>query len=99
MLERDIEKLLVSGVKTLEGVAYKFVSPGNAGVPDRIVLLPGGIVEFVELKTSTGKPTSLQLRQAERICRLGCSVHILYGKAGVKQFLEDVEKKVKGNVV
>ena len=50
MKERDIEVLLRDGVKQLGGKAYKWVSPGNAGVPDRIVILPGGKVIFVELK-------------------------------------------------
>ena len=40
--ERDIEELLVSAVKSVHGVAYKFISPGHAGVPDRLVILPGG---------------------------------------------------------
>jgi len=33
--ESEIEARLVRGVKALGGVAYKFVSPGNVGVPDR----------------------------------------------------------------
>ena len=44
MLEREIEKKLVDGVRKLGGRAYKFVSPGNDGVPDRIVVLPGRVL-------------------------------------------------------
>ena len=40
MLEKEIEKILVTEVKKLGGKAYKFVSPGNSGVPDRIVIFP-----------------------------------------------------------
>ena len=40
MLEKDIERKLVAGVKRSGGKAYKFVSPGNVGVPDRIVIWP-----------------------------------------------------------
>ena len=47
MAEKDIERFLVNGVKKLGGVAYKFVSPGNAGVPDRLIVMPGGRVYFV----------------------------------------------------
>ena len=50
MLEREIEKKLVDGVRKLGGRAYKFVSPGNDGVPDRIVVLPGRAPKFIELK-------------------------------------------------
>ena len=47
MLEKDIEKILVNEVKKLGGRAYKWVSPGNDGVPDRIVILPGMRPAFV----------------------------------------------------
>ena len=50
ILEKDIEKRLVREVKKLGGLCLKWVSPGNSGVPDRIVLMPGGKAIFVELK-------------------------------------------------
>ena len=50
MRESELEARLVRGVKAAGGVAYKFVSPGSVGVPDRLVVLPGGKVVFVELK-------------------------------------------------
>ena len=50
MLERDIEQKLRVGVKRLGGLCLKFVSPGFIGVPDRIILLPGAVMAFVELK-------------------------------------------------
>ena len=55
MRESDIERRLVQGVKKLDGRAYKFVSPGNIGVPDRLVGLPGGVVLFVEEKAPDGR--------------------------------------------
>ena len=60
MREKDIEKILVNEVRKLGGWAYKWVSPGNDGVPDRIVFLPGRPPVFVELKTETGKLSALQ---------------------------------------
>ena len=59
MRERDVEKILVGEVKRLGGRAYKWVSPGNDGVPDRIVIFPGRKPVFVELKTETGKLSPL----------------------------------------
>ena len=53
-LERDIERALVGMVKSHGGMAMKWVCPGWAGVPDRIVLLPGGKIIFVELKRPKG---------------------------------------------
>ena len=52
MRERDVERYLRERVKQLGGRAYKFVSPGNNGVPDRIVMLPGGKLFFVELQAT-----------------------------------------------
>ena len=60
MKEREVEKMLVDGIRKLGGRAFKWVSPGNDGVPDRIVVLPGLPAIFVELKTITGRLTSLQ---------------------------------------
>lgn len=85
--EKRVEALLVSGVKRMGGVAYKFVSPGNSGVPDRIVLMPGGMVYFVELKRKTGQLTTLQKRQIGRLQDMGCRVTVLRGIGDVRNFL------------
>ena len=63
MLEKQIERKLVREVKNLGGVAYKFISPGSSGVPDRIVILPGENPIFVELKTEVGKVTDFHKRR------------------------------------
>lgn len=91
MTEKDIEKFLVAGVKKLGGKAYKFVSPGNAGVPDRLIVMPGGKVYFAELKTERGMPTILQYRQMDQLFSLGCDVSLLQGREQVKRFLEKLE--------
>lgn len=94
MLEKDIEKYLTSEVKRLGGIAYKFVSPGNDGVPDRMVLLPGGRITFIELKTETGRPTKIQERQIERMRALGQDARIVYGMEQVKEFLREARDAV-----
>ena len=87
-LERNIERKLVHGVKALGGIAYKWVSPGNTGVPDRIVIFPDGKIEFVELKTETNKPTPLQLAQMKRLKQRNCVVYILRGEKAVNEYLD-----------
>lgn len=87
MKENTIEVYLRDRVKTLGGKAYKFVSPGNAGVPDRIVLFPGGMIAFVELKAPGKKPTALQEVQQKKISSMGFKVFTLDSKAGVDDFI------------
>lgn len=90
MREHDVEKWLVAEVKRLGGRAYKWTSPGNDGVPDRIVILPGRPPIFVELKTDRGRLTALQNVQIGRLRDLGQDVRVLYGMDGVSRFLEEV---------
>ena len=58
-------------------MAAKWVSPGMAGVPDRIVFLPGGRIIFVELKRPGEKPTPLQNRIIEMLRELGADVRVV----------------------
>lgn len=89
MKESAVEKRLCAGVKRRGGWALKFVSPGAAGVPDRIVIMPGKIY-FVELKTETGTRTQLQIAQQDKLRALGMDVRTLYGAAQVKTFLDEL---------
>lgn len=90
MLEREVEKKLVDGVRRMGGRAYKFVSPGNDGVPDRIVVLPDTSPMFVELKTESGRLSRLQKVQITRLENLGQNVRVLYGAKDVENFLEEM---------
>lgn len=72
--EKSIEDYLRLRVKQAGGRAYKFVSPGNAGVPDRLAILPGGRIAFVELKAPGKKPTVLQQKKIQELRSLGVLV-------------------------
>ncbi|MEG0379643.1 MAG: VRR-NUC domain-containing protein [Eubacterium sp.] len=89
MREKDMEQVLVGEVKKLGGRAYKWTSPGNDGVPDRIVIFPYQRPIFVELKTDVGKLSTLQKIQCERLSNLGQPVVIVRGIHGVSQFFQD----------
>lgn len=91
MRERDIESYLVREVKKLGGRAYKWVSPGNDGVPDRIVIMPNKPPVFVELKTRDGQMTDLQRVQLKRLLSLGQDVLVLYGKEDVEHFIKELK--------
>ena len=85
MLEKAIELKFVKAVKARGGIALKLVCPGFAGMPDRIVLMPGGRVCFVELKSTGKRPRPLQLAR-HRILRL----------MGFRVFVIDDEKQIGG---
>ncbi len=99
MLEKDIERNPVAGVHKLGGAAYKFVSPGQDGVPDRLVILPRGRIIFVELKTVSGRASSLQIVQQRRLKALGCDVRMLFGPDQVDDFLREVGEEVRRHEV
>jgi len=90
LLERDIERYLVRRVAERGGVAYKWVSPGRVGVADRIVLLPGNVVWFVELKTPTGKLSPLQQVFAADMRRMGMNYIVIRSKGEVDELLQRV---------
>lgn len=94
--EKDIEAYLREQVKALGGRAYKFVSPGNAGVPDRLVCLPRGKVIFVELKAPGKKPTALQTVQHRKLRELGFTVFVVSSKEGVGEFVKYCEEAMLG---
>lgn len=91
MIEKEVEKFLVREVKKIGGISFKFISPGNAGVPDRIVILPNGRVVFAELKTDKGKLTKLQEVQIKKISDLGADARVLRGIEGVKEFINEIQ--------
>lgn len=71
MLEKDIEAHLRDRAKAMGGKAYKFISPGNDGMPDRLVCLPGGRIAFVETKAPGKKSTPLQLKKQAELRAMG----------------------------
>lgn len=74
MLEKQIEEKLRKSIKAMGGLCLKWVSPGYTGVPDRIVLLPGGRIIFVELK-APGKKERPRQRYVQSVLKgLGFTV-------------------------
>lgn len=86
MLEKYLERVFVTRVKSLGGTAEKFTSPGRRSVPDRLVTLPGGVIVFVELKAPGRKPTAAQLKDHDRRMTLGCDVRVIDSIEAVNAF-------------
>ena len=91
MRESEIEKKLVALVQARGGLARKFTSPNQKGVPDRIVIWYGGEIHFIEVKRSDGKLTGLQKLEQEKLETRGCTVLTLYGIAGVKEYITAID--------
>ncbi len=90
MRESKIEKSLKDRVQDMGGIALKFVSPGMAGVPDRIVLIPNGKVVFVELKAPGKTIRPLQLKRKSQLEHLGFKVYLIDSLQGVDSFVKEV---------
>ena len=91
-LEKDIEKKLGNEIKKLGGLYYKFVSPSLPGVPDRIVIMPGGRVIFVELKTETGRLAAIQKFILGEMQKRDADVRVIKGWPAAQAFLEELKK-------
>lgn len=91
MKESDIERKLVNKTKASGGMALKFVSPGQSGVPDRLVLLPGGKIGFVEVKAPGEQPRKLQVHMHRLLRGLGFKVYVLDDPDKIGVILDDIQ--------
>lgn len=90
--EKTTEAYLRDRVKALGGRSYKWVSPGCSGVPDRIVILPGGRAVFVELKSEGETSTKLQKKRQAELENLGCTVYRdIDTKEKVREMLDEIQ--------
>ena len=90
MREKVIEDKLKKAVKEKGGFCLKFVSPGFDGVPDRIILMPGGIMAFVELKAPGKKLRPLQERRKRQLESLGFSVFCIDNTECIGGVLDEI---------
>lgn len=91
MLEKQIEQKLVSEVKKRGGICPKFTSPGTNGMPDRLILLPGGKLAFAELKAPGEKPRPLQVSRHEMLRRLDFRVYVIDSTDCINDILNEIE--------
>ena len=91
MQEKYIEQKLVVAVKSMGGIAPKFVSPGIDGMPDRIVLLPMGRIAFVECKATGKKMRPLQNRRKKQLEALGFLVYCLDDVEQIGGILSEIQ--------
>ena len=90
MLEKEIEQELRKQTEALGCLCLKFVSPGRAGVPDRIILAPHGRAIFVELKAPGKKPREIQLFVHKKFRELGFPVYVVDSPAQIQEVLRGI---------
>ena len=93
MREHELERILVDEVRKEGGRAYKWISPGNDGVPDRIVFFPHGEIYFVELKADDGRVSAQQKIQMIRLRNLGQQAVVVRGLDGLIRFFRETGRE------
>ncbi|WP_017726753.1 VRR-NUC domain-containing protein [Halalkalibacterium ligniniphilum] len=91
MQESRLERRLKNEVEKVGGMAVKFTSPGMAGVPDRLVLLPGGRAIFVEMKAPGEPLRPLQAKRKKQLERLGFQSYKLDSVEDILRFIQEVQ--------
>nr|WP_304577347.1 VRR-NUC domain-containing protein [uncultured Acetatifactor sp.] len=91
MREKTIEQKFRAAVKAAGGLAVKFASPGFDGVPDRLALLPGGRMAFVEVKAPGKKPRPLQLARHRQLRQLGFKVYVLDDEGQIGGMVDEIQ--------
>ena len=91
MLEKTIERKLTVAVKKAGGIAVKFVSPSFDGMPDRLVLLPDGLIAFVELKAPGKRPRPLQEARHRLLRSLGFKVYVIDQPEQIGGMLDELQ--------
>lgn len=92
-LEKEIEQKFRGAIERAGGLCLKWVCPGWSGVPDRIILLPGGRIIFAELKRPKGgKLSEMQKWWAKKLTDLGFSHWVIWSYDDIA-FFEEIELK------
>lgn len=89
--EKTLEARLVREIEARGGMALKYTSQYHRGIPDRICLLPHGLIYFVELKSTGKKPTKLQEHAMQKLRELGNFVIVIDSTQNLEDFLENVD--------
>ena len=91
MREKSIESKLAAEVRNHGGLAPKFVSPGLDGVPDRLILLPGGKAAFAELKAPGNTLRPLQAVRKRQLEKLGFRVFVIDSTEQIGGVLDELQ--------
>ena len=89
--EKYIERKLREEVEKRGGICLKFHSMTDTGYPDRIILLPLGMISFVELKSKGKKPTKLQMMRHTQLREMGFPVFVIDDSENINNILDGIQ--------
>ena len=93
--EKKLEARLVREIEARGGMALKYTSQFHRGIPDRICLIPPGILTFVELKSTGQKPTKLQEHAMEKLTILGFDCLVIDTTEKLEEYLGHVDQTLE----
>ena len=89
-MEKDLEAKVGRWVRRRGGLWLKWVSPGYTGVPDRILIRPGGLIAFVEMKQETGRRMKRQRYVGDVLRSYGFKVFVIYNEEQALTMMREV---------
>ena len=92
--EKTLEARLRKEVEALGGKALKLMSQLHRGLPDRLVLMPGGLAFFVELKSTGKKPTALQTHCHDQLRQMGFEVYVVDSTESLEKAVALINREV-----
>jgi len=92
--EKDLEKALFDAIKERGGIALKNTSQFHRGIPDRQVLLPYATSCFVELKSSDGRLSALQLRAMRKLTDMRHHCWVISSMEDLRYFLSKMDQRI-----
>ena len=98
-MEKDIEAYVRREVEAMGGQCLKWVCPGHTGVPDRIVLLPGGRIWFIEFKQAGGRVSALQKHWLNLLFGLDFPAFVVKGRKQAELFVSLLKRGEGGGAL
>lgn len=86
--EKAIERYLVEQAKQNGLPCLKYSNPNMVGYPDRLLVLRGGSVIWVELKSKERKPTKIQQMRMSELTGMGHLVKVIDNKADIDKLIK-----------
>ena len=92
--ERELELKLRKATAERGGFCLKFTPTNWVGAPDRLVVLPGGKLGFVEVKAPGQRARPLQMARHRQLQKLGCFVAVLDDPNKISAILDAIEQHI-----